>query len=42
MKLKPVLIASAIYLALVGLGVLFAPRYFGSPRRFSRFICCSR
>ena len=29
MKLKPVLIASAIYLALVGLGVLFAPRYFG-------------
>jgi hypothetical protein len=29
MKLKPVLIASAIYLALVGLGVLFVPRYFG-------------
>jgi hypothetical protein len=29
MKLKPVLFASAIYLALVGLGVLFAPRYFG-------------
>ena len=29
MKLKPVLIASAIYLALVGLGALFAPRYFG-------------
>ena len=29
MKLKPVLIASAIYLALIGLGVIFAPRYFG-------------
>jgi hypothetical protein len=29
MKLKPVLTASAIYLALVALGVLFAPRYFG-------------
>jgi hypothetical protein len=29
MKLKPVLIASALYLALVGLGVLFVPRYFG-------------
>ena len=29
MKLKPVLIASAIYLGLVGLGVMFAPRYFG-------------
>ena len=29
MKLKPVLIASAIYLGLVGLGVMFAPQYFG-------------
>ena len=29
MKLKPVLIASAIYLALVGLGVMLVPRYFG-------------
>ena len=29
MKLKPVLIASAIYLGLIGLAVLFAPRYFG-------------
>ena len=29
MKLKPVLIASAIYLALIGLAVLFVPRYFG-------------
>ena len=29
MKLRPVLIASAIYLGLVGLGVMFAPRYFG-------------
>jgi hypothetical protein len=29
MKLKPVLIASAIYLTLVALGVIFAPRYFG-------------
>jgi hypothetical protein len=29
MRLKPVLIASAIYLALVGLGVTFVPRYFG-------------
>ena len=29
MKLKPVLVASAIYLALVGLGVLLVPRYFG-------------
>ena len=29
MKLKPVLIASAMYLGLVGLGVMFAPRYFG-------------
>ena len=29
MKLKPVLVASAIYLGLVGLGVLFVPRYFG-------------
>lgn len=29
MKLKPVLVASAIYLGLVGLGVLFVPQYFG-------------
>ncbi len=29
MNLKPVLTASAIYLALVGLGVLVVPRYFG-------------
>jgi hypothetical protein len=29
MKLKPVLTASSLYLALVGLGVLFVPRYFG-------------
>jgi hypothetical protein len=29
MNLKTVLIASAIYLGLVGLGVLFVPRYFG-------------
>jgi hypothetical protein len=29
MKLKPVLIAAAIYLGLVGLGLLFVPRYFG-------------
>src|SRR5688572_578516 len=29
MKLKAVLIASAIYLGLIGLGVLFVPRYFG-------------
>jgi hypothetical protein len=29
MKLKAVLIASAIYLGLVGLGVMLAPRYFG-------------
>jgi hypothetical protein len=29
MKLKPVLVASAAYLALIGLGVLFVPRYFG-------------
>jgi len=29
MKLKPVLVASAIYLGLIGLGVLFVPRYFG-------------
>ena len=29
MRLKPVLTASAIYLGLVGLGVLFVPRYFG-------------
>jgi hypothetical protein len=29
MKLKPVLIASAIYLGLIGLGVMLAPRYFG-------------
>jgi hypothetical protein len=29
MDLKPVLVASAIYLGLVGLGVLFVPRYFG-------------
>ena len=29
MKLKPVLIASAMYLGLVGLGVMFVPRYFG-------------
>ena len=29
MKLKPVLTASAIYLGLVGLGVLLVPRYFG-------------
>lgn len=29
MKLKPVLVASAIYLGLVGLGVLLVPRYFG-------------
>jgi hypothetical protein len=29
MKLKPVLIASAVYLALIGLGVIFVPRYFG-------------
>ena len=29
MRLKPVLTASAVYLGLVGLGVLFVPRYFG-------------
>jgi hypothetical protein len=29
MNLKTVLIASAIYLGLVGFGVLFVPRYFG-------------
>jgi hypothetical protein len=29
MKLKPVLLASSIYLGLVGLGVLFVPQYFG-------------
>ncbi len=29
MKLKPVLLAAAIYLGLVGLGVLFVPQYFG-------------
>lgn len=29
MRLKPILIASAIYLGLVGLGVLLAPQYFG-------------
>jgi hypothetical protein len=29
MKLKPVLIASSVYLALIGLGVLLVPRYFG-------------
>ena len=29
MKLKIVLMASSIYLGLIGLGVLFAPRYFG-------------
>ena len=29
MKLKPVLIASAMYLGLVGLAVMFVPRYFG-------------
>jgi len=29
MRLKPVLIASGVYLALIGLGVMFAPRYFG-------------
>ena len=29
MSLKPVLIASALYLALVGLGVTFVPQYFG-------------
>ena len=29
MKLKPVLVASAIYLGLIGLAVLIAPRYFG-------------
>ena len=29
MTLKPVLVASAIYLGLVGLGVLFVPQYFG-------------
>lgn len=29
MKLKPVLIASAIYLGLVGLGMMFVPRHFG-------------
>lgn len=29
MKLQPVLMASAIYLGLVGLGMLFVPRYFG-------------
>ena len=29
MKLKPVLMASAIYLGLVGLGVMLVPQYFG-------------
>jgi hypothetical protein len=29
MSLKPVLAASAIYLGLIGFGVLFVPRYFG-------------
>ena len=29
MRLKPVLIASGLYLALIGIGVMFAPRYFG-------------
>ena len=29
MSLKPVLIASSFYLALVGLGVTFVPQYFG-------------
>ena len=29
MHLKPILIASALYLALVGLGVTFVPQYFG-------------
>ena len=29
MKLKAVLIASSIYLCLIGFGVLFVPRYFG-------------
>lgn len=29
MNLKPVLMASAVYLGLIGLGVLFVPRYFG-------------
>jgi hypothetical protein len=29
MSLKPVLIASGLYLALIGVGVMFAPRYFG-------------
>ena len=29
MNLKPVLIASALYLALVGFGIMFVPRHFG-------------
>ena len=29
MNLKPVLTASAVYLALIGLGMMFAPQYFG-------------
>jgi hypothetical protein len=29
MNLKPVLIASSVYLGLVALGVIFVPRYFG-------------
>ncbi len=29
MNLKVVLIASAIYLGLIGIGVMFVPRYFG-------------
>jgi len=29
MKLKPVLMASAVYLGLVGIGMMFAPRHFG-------------
>ena len=29
MKLKPVFIAASLYLALVGLGMLFVPQYFG-------------
>ncbi len=29
MRLKPVLIASALYLGLIGMGVLLVPRYFG-------------
>ncbi len=29
MKLKPVLVASALYLGLIGLGVMLVPQYFG-------------